>query len=189
MNYHKTIILKDGRSCVLRNGTERDGEALLDIFMLTHEQTDYLLSYPDENAMTAEQEAEFLKEKAESESEIELLAEVNGKVVGSAGIGSVGKKDKVRHRAEFGISVDRAYWGLGIGRALTVACIECAGTAGYTQLELEAVAENQSALALYESVGFVEYGRNPKGFRSRLAGWQEVVLMRLELNGGHHDRA
>ena len=31
------------------------------------------------------------------------------------------------------------------------------------------------------SVGFVEYGRNPKGFRSRLTGWQEVVLMRLEL--------
>ena len=30
--------------------------------------------------------------------------------------------------------------------------------------------------------GFVEYGRNPKGFRSRLTGWQELVLMRLELN-------
>ena len=38
-------------------------------------------------------------------------------------------------------------------------------------------------IALYESVGFVEYGRNPKGFRSRLTGWQEVVLMRLEQGG------
>ena len=57
----------------------------------------------------------------------------------------------------------------------------CARTAGYVQLELEAVAENKSALALYRSVGFVEYGRNPKGFRSRLTGWQELVLMRLEL--------
>jgi ribosomal protein S18 acetylase RimI-like enzyme len=182
MKYYKTVTLKDSRTCVLRNGTERDGEALLDIFMLTHEQTDYLLSYPDENAMTAEQEAEFLKEKAESESEIELLAEVDGKVVGSAGIGSVGKKDKVRHRAEFGISVDRAYWGLGIGRALTVACIECAETAGYTQLELEVLASNEHALALYKSVGFVEYGRNPRGFCSRTAGEQELVMMRLELD-------
>ena len=33
---------------------------------------------------------------------------------------------------------------------------------------------------LYRSVGFVEYGINPKGFRSRLAGWQELVLLRLE---------
>ena len=32
-----------------------------------------------------------------------------------------------------------------------------------------------------ESEGFVQYGRNPKGFRSRYSGWQELVLMRLEL--------
>ena len=53
---------------------------------------------------------------------------------------------------------------------------------GYAQLELEAVAENQTALTLYKSVGFVEYGRNPRGFRSRFSGWQELVLMRLELD-------
>ena len=64
---------------------------------------------------------------------------------------------------------------------MTLACIACAKEAGYAQLELEAVAENAAALALYRSVGFVEYGRNPRGFRSRLTGWQELVLMRLEL--------
>ncbi|MBQ2597559.1 MAG: GNAT family N-acetyltransferase [Oscillospiraceae bacterium] len=182
MNYHKTITLKDGRTCVLRNGTEVDGQALLDIFILTHAQTDFLLSYPEETNKTAEQEAQFLKERTESANEIELLAEVDGIVVGSAGIGCVRDREKVRHRAEFGISVDRAYWGLGIGRALTEASIECAKAAGYVQLELEAVAENKNALALYKSVGFVEYGRNPKGFLSRLTGWQELVLMRLELD-------
>ena len=45
------------------------------------------------------------------------------------------------------------------------------------------MAENKNAIALYESVGFVEYGRNPRGFRSRRTGWQELVLMRLELDG------
>ena len=66
---------------------------------------------------------------------------------------------------------------------MTEACIECARNAGYVQLELEAVAENKNALALYKSVGFREYGRNPKGFHSRVSGWQELVLMRLELDG------
>ena len=182
MEYRATIQLKDGRTCVLRNGTEQDGQALLDIFLLTHSQTDYLLSYPDEAKMTADQEAAFLKEKKESEDEVEIIAEVAGLVAGSAGISRIGGKEKVRHRAEFGISVDKAWWGLGIGRALTLACIECARAAGYAQLELEVVAENKSALALYQSMGFIEYGRNPMGFCSRLTGWQELVLMRLELN-------
>ena len=182
MNYHKTITLKDGRACTLRNGTAEDGQSLLDIFNLTHAQTDYLLTYPEESSHTVQQEVDYLKQKAESADGIELLAELEGTVVGTAGIDCVARKEKTRHRAEFGISVDKAYWGLGIGRALTEACIECARTAGYVQLELKAVAENKNALALYRSVGFVEYGRNPKGFRSRLTGWQELVLMRLELN-------
>lgn len=182
MEYKKTVILKDGRACALRNGMEADGQALLEIYILTHTQTDYLLSYPDETGFTAEQESLFLKEKTASADEIEILAEVDGAVVGSAGIGCVGRKEKTKHRAEFGISIDQAYWGLGIGRALTEACIECAKRAGYAQLELEAVAENQTALTLYKSVGFVEYGRNPRGFRSRFSGWQELVLMRLELD-------
>ena len=183
MEYNSTVTLKNGRICRLRNGTASDGQALLDEFNLTHKQTDFLLTYPGEHSYTAEQEAAFLQEKTDSADEIELLAELDGEVVGCAGINCVGRKEKIRHRAEFGISVDKSYWGLGIGRALTKACIECAKRAGYAQLELEVVAENRFALALYESVGFVEYGRNPKGFHSRFTGWQEVVLMRLELGG------
>lgn len=181
MKYYKKIVLKDGRECVLRSGEERDGQAVLDLFLLTHAQTDHLLSYPDECKFTAEGEADFLRTKAESADGIELLAQLDGAIVGSAGFGPVGAAEKLRHRAEFGVSVDKAFWGLGIGRALTEAAVECAKQAGYIQLELEVVAENKAAVALYESVGFREYGRNPKGFRSRLTGWQELVLMRLEL--------
>ena len=184
MEYNNSVTLKDGRACTLRNGTALDGQALLDEFNLTHEQTDFLLTYPGEHSYTAEQEAAFLQEKTDSADEIELLAELDGEVVGCAGINCVGRKEKIRHRAEFGISVDKAYWGLGIGRALTEACIECAKKAGYIQLELEVVAENRSAIGLYESAGFVEYGRNPKGFLSRFTGWQEVVLMRLDMDNG-----
>lgn len=182
MEYSKTIRLKDGRTCVIRNATARDGFAVYENFNLTHEQTDFLLSYPEENSMTAEQEAQFLQKKTESEREIELAAEIDGQIVGTAGIEQVGAKEKVRHRAEFGISVDQKYWGLGVGRALMEACIACAKKAGYAQLELNAVAENQRAIKLYESAGFVEFGRNPRGFRSRLTGWQELVYMRLELD-------
>ena len=182
MKYNKTIMLKDGRTCILRNGTEQDGAALLEVFIRTHGQTDNMLTYPEETGFTVEQEAQYLKEKTESSDEIEIIAEVDGAVIGSAGISCVGRKEKVKHRAEMGIGIDQALWGLGIGRGLMKACIECAGNAGYSQLELAVVAENRRAIALYESEGFVEYGRNPRGFRSRLTGWQELVHMRLELD-------
>ena len=183
MEYHRTVTLKDGRTCVLRNGTEQDGQAVLDNFILTHGQTDYLLTRPEECSFTLEQEKEYLKRKAESGREVEIVAEVDGAIAGTAGVDGVGRAEKVRHRASFGISVDRAWWGLGIGRALTEACIKCARAAGYSQLELEVVAGNGRALRLYQKMGFLEYGRNPRGFRSRENGWQEVVLMRLELDG------
>ena len=182
MEYRNTIKLKDGRTCVLRNGTEEDGEAVLEVFRRTHGETDYLRTYPDEISFTARQEAEYLKGRKESADEIEIIAVLDGKPVGSAGINCVGRAYKTRHRAEFGISILKEYWNLGVGRALTEACIECAGTAGYSQLELDVVAENERAIALYQSVGFSEYGRNPRAFRSRLSGWQELVLMRLELD-------
>ena len=181
MKYNQVILLKNGMECCLRNGTESDGQAVLDNFNLTHGETDYLLSYPDENSFNVMQESQFLKEKSESENEIEIVAVVDNVVVGTAGIETIGSKYKVRHRAEFGISVAKKFWGLGIGHALTTACIECARAAGYIQLELNVVADNVRALTMYKKAGFVEYGRNPKGFHSRIAGFQEVIYMRLEL--------
>ena len=77
MEYSSTVTLKDGRACILRNGTASDGQALLDVFNLTHEQTDFLLTYPEEHRYTAQQEADFLKQKTESADEIELLAELD----------------------------------------------------------------------------------------------------------------
>ena len=181
LKYNKIILLKDGRKYCLRNGTENDAHEVLDVFNLTHAETDYLLTYPDENSFTVEQEGAFLKAKTESSNEIEIVAVVDGKIAGTAGIDAVGNNYKTKHRAEFGIGIAKEFWGLGLGRALTEACIECAKEAGYTQLELDVVSDNASAISLYKKVGFVEYGRNPKGFNSRISGYQELVYMKLDL--------
>ena len=150
-------------------------------FLQTHAETDNLLTYPDESKMTVDEEAGFLQKTADSENAVELCAVVDGKLVGTAGVEPIGAREKLRLRAEFGISIEKAYWGQGIGRALTAACISIAGEAGYAQLELQVVADNAAAVALYKSMGFTEYGRNPLGFRSRTTGWQSLLLMRLEL--------
>ena len=181
MKYNQKVILKNGKEALLRNGDKADGKEVFEVFNLTHAETDYLLSYPDENSYDPEQEAQFLEEKTNSSNEIEIIAVVDGKIAGTAGIEAVGKKFKLKHRAELGISILKEYWGLGLGKALINACVQCAKDAGYKQLELNVVAENERAIALYKSVGFVEFGRNPKGFNSRTSGFQELVYMLLEL--------
>ena len=92
MRYSRKLMLKDGRECCLRNGTKEDGGAVLENFRLAHEQTDFLLSYPEELSMTPGEEGEFLEKAAESESSAELLAEVEGRIAGLAGVHPVGEK-------------------------------------------------------------------------------------------------
>ena len=181
MRYEKSFPLRDGRTLCIRNAEVSDAQGLQDLFTLTHSQTDYLLSYADEHSYDLEQEAAFLKRLLESEREIMLLSEVDGVLCGCASVCAIGSKYQVRHRAEFGISVDEGFWGLGIGKELTWAAIECARLAHYTQLELSVVADNARAAAMYQKFGFVEFGRNPKGFLSRFSGYQTLLDMRLEL--------
>ena len=181
MDYSEKIILKNGKEAWLRNGCMSDGAAVFETFNQTHGETDFLLSYPDENSFDAEQEGKFLDEKTKSTNGIEIIALVDGRVVGTAGIEPIGTKHKVKHRAGFGIGILREYWGLGLGRALTRACIQCARDAGYVQLELDVVADNERAIRMYRDLGFVEYGRNPRGFHSRSGHFQELIYMLLVL--------
>lgn len=181
MRYAKTVLLTGGVELLVRNAVASDARALRETMQRTHAQTDYLLSYPDEQSADDEQEARSLVETECSDNEVELVAVVDGKIVGSAGVSAVRSRRKLAHRARFGISVLRDYWGLGIGRVLMESCIDCARRAGYTQLELEVVADNERAVSLYRRAGFEEYGRNPRGYRSTFVGYQELVYMRREL--------
>ena len=181
MRYARAVELKGGLELLVRNAVASDARALRDIMQRTHAETDYLLSYPDEQGADDEQEARSLAETERSDNEVELVAVLGGRIVGSAGIAAVGSRRKVVHRARFGISILKEHWGLGIGRVLMESCIACACRAGYAQLGLEVVADNQRAVSLYRRAGFEEYGRNPRGYRSAAAGYQELVHMRLEL--------
>ena len=182
MKYYENIKLKNNMVCIIRNATITDAKGVLENTKIIREETDFLLSYPDEINFSVEEKEKFLEDKENSSCEIQICALVDDRIVGLAGISAVGSKDKVKHRAEFGVSIEKAYYGKGIGTALTQACIQCAKTAGYRQLELEVVAENTNAIALYKKFGFTETGRNPRGFCSRYTGWQELISMLLELD-------
>ena len=181
MQFVHSFTMKDGAPCLLRHLTAADGQAEYELYALTHAQSPYLTGYPDENTHTPEKNAEDLERAAEDPSRLELGAFVNGRLVGSASMAGVGRKDKVRHRCRIGLSVEESFCSRGIGRALMEGCIASARQAGYVQAELDVAAENARALGLYTKLGFTEFARNPLEWRTREGRWQEVVYMRLVL--------
>jgi ribosomal protein S18 acetylase RimI-like enzyme len=70
---------------------------------------------------------------------------------------------KLRHKGfVWGVFVAESHRGRGLARRLLQAVIVLARQAdGIRQLNLTAYAANQRAVALYESLGFVIYGREP----------------------------
>ena len=181
MKYKNEVILKDDVKCLIRNMNENDAAESIRNFVITHTETDFLISYPDEIRLTIEEEAIILKMCSKNDNAVKIAAFIDNRIVGTADIDSISNKEKLCHRAIFGIAVEKAYWGRGIGRALTLACIECAKKAGYLQIELEVVADNNTAIRLYKSVGFHEYGRIFRGYQAR-NGWQTLILMSLKLD-------
>jgi ribosomal protein S18 acetylase RimI-like enzyme len=62
--------------------------------------------------------------------------------------------DAVKHCGSLGMGVLAAYRGQGIGERLLRACLLKAKNKGITRVELEARADNEPAIKLYQRVGF-----------------------------------
>jgi ribosomal protein S18 acetylase RimI-like enzyme len=67
--------------------------------------------------------------------------------------------------------------GRGIGRALTATLIDDARRAGIEVLTLDARGDNSTALHLYRSLGFTEYGRLPRFVAVGSRRYDKVLLM------------
>lgn len=173
--------IKDGRMLTLRPMVPEDAQRMLDIMQQIDTETPFLLREPGEFNYTLEQEQNIISKRLESPDIIWLVAEVDGMVVGCCETGLVGTRQRIRHRGHLGISILKAYWGLGIGTALMQACIEWARARGLEQVELEVNERNGRAIALYERLGFRAYGQRPHGLRYPDGTYADEVQMCLML--------
>ena len=77
---------------------------------------------------------------------------MNGEIIGTASLNR--KPNRMHHRAEFGISLKKAWWGCGAASALTECILAFARESGVEQVNLEVRSDNKRAIALYEKFGF-----------------------------------
>lgn len=174
----RTIRLKDGTSCLLRSPGPSDAAQMLDYLRLTSGETHYMIRYPEEVVMTEEAEARYLRNTLEHETSFMIAAFIDGMLAGNAGVNqTAGPFIKVRHRGDFGISIKQQFWGAGLGKALTLACLEEAGQAGYEQMELGVFSDNQRAIGLYQRCGYEIWGTVKRAYRLKDGSYRDELHM------------
>ena len=150
--------LKNGAKAVIREAHSSDAKELLDFINTVSGESDFLSFGTGEFELTEQEEAEFLAKSQAAADQIYLVATVEKRIVGTLHF-AAGRRPRVSHSGEFGMSVSKAYWGQGVGSRLLDGLLEWAKETGtIKKINLRVRADNNRAVKLYERKGFVREG-------------------------------
>ncbi len=177
MMYTKEYSIElEGKKLCLRNAQEADAEMLIDFLKQTCEETRFLIKGREEVTLTVEEEKSFIKSQNESNENVMLLGFLDGQYVGNCSLMS-NRLNRCRHRASLGIALFQKYTGMGIGRKMIEILFEIAKEQGFEQIELEVVADNKRAIALYKKMGFEIRGTFPRHIKYNDGTYADVYWM------------
>lgn len=114
---------------------------------------------------------------APGKTDLMLVAELDGAVVGTAGLHPAGASQRRRHALALGISVWAQAQNRGVGSALMAAlCDYSDNWVGALRLELSVYTDNTKAIGLYKKFGFVMEG-SFRGYAMRDGQLTDVYAM------------
>jgi putative acetyltransferase len=114
---------------------------------------------------------------APGKSDLSLVAEKDGRIVGSAGMHPAGPAQRRRHAVMIGISVLTEAQRQGVGTALMQALCDYADRwLGALRIELTVYVDNAAAIALYRKFGFETEGRH-RGYALRDGRYVDAFSM------------
>ena len=154
----RTHQLSDGRTILIREAEPDDARAVLEHVEATSGESDFLTFGPGEFEMTEAAEREFLRGSRDADHQLYLLGLVDGALIATLSF-AAGRRRRVRHSGEFGMSVRRSHWGRGVGSHLLDALVGWAdATRVIRKINLRVRTDNRRAVALYERKGFAIEG-------------------------------
>ena len=106
-----------------------------------------------------------------------LLALLDGKVAGNAGMHPASKSPRRDHARHLGMAVRSEFQGRGVGNALMESLLDIADNwLNVFRLELTVFTDNERAIALYRKHGFEVEGTH-KSYALRAGKWTDVHSM------------
>lgn len=154
----------------IREAEPKDAEEIIIMVKQVMKETGFFPHTAEEFNITVDHEIEYMRGTA-----LFLLAEVDGKIVGSATLDRSDLK-KLEHNVTFGITILKENCGLGIGSILMEKVIEWTKSEGVEKIELEVFENNISAMKLYKKFGFFEEGRRKKMIKTD-EGYLDMIIM------------
>ncbi len=176
--------LKDNTEITIRNGIESDAEQMQ--FCVTEYIRDNAgqVWVPGEFSPTVEHEKVWINEMLVNDSELLLVAEVDGKIVGNIDF-HIGKRKRIAHSGEFGMSVLPDWKDKGIGSILLKSLIAWAqSNPKIEKINLRVLSNNQPAIELYKKFGFKEEGRKYREVKYSDDIYADDIHMGLFLSAG-----
>lgn len=176
----KQFTMKNGETCIIRRAEKKDAQALLDYLNEVCRETDFLSFGTGEFGLTLEQEEANIEEQNERKNALNIVAEVQGKLIGKMHF-TGGSRPRTAHVGDFGISISKAYWGYGIGTALIRYMIDWAKEAGIRKINLAVRTDNAAGIHLYKKMGFKEEGLSEREFLIE-GKFYDSILMGLKID-------
>ena len=173
----REVILKNRQKIILRSPDMYDAEQLLEHMRKTSKETEFMSRYPEEITVSVEAESRFLQMIEMDADNFMLAAYMGGRLVGNAGVTRVRDNIKYRHRATFGISLQKEVCGVGLGNIMLEEILEIVKGTSFEQLELSVFGDNQRAIRLYEKFGFQKVGAMPRAYRLKDGSYHDEVQM------------
>jgi len=159
----KEYLVKKGRRLVIREARSEDAQAMVEYMKQLATESDFLTFGSGELNITVEDEAKLIQSKEEAENQLMLCAFFEEELVGGLTFTSA-SRPRVRHTGEFGVTVLREYWGLGIATELLKYLIEWAKEGQIIRkINLRVRSDHHSGISLYEKFGFTREGLETRG--------------------------
>jgi RimJ/RimL family protein N-acetyltransferase len=131
----------------------------------------------EEFPMSEEKEREWIKGMLDNPSELLLLAEHEGSLLGNISF-QIGKRRRLAHAGEFGLGVLKPWRGKGVGEALLKALIDWAkGNPAIEKVDLGVLSYNEPAIRLYEKFGFTQDGCKVRALKYADGSYTDMILM------------
>ncbi len=169
-------LKKPEHNLLLRNATKEDAQMLIDYLKTTSKETRFLLKEPEEITFTLEEECQFIEAQNNSEYNLMLLGFLDGEYVGNCSFTGM-PISRHKHRVSMGIALYQKYTNMGIGTAMIETLCKIAKAKGIEQMELEVVADNKNAIALYKKMGFEIFGTFPNNMKYKDVSYADAYFM------------